>query len=68
LLLGSFAHRPSRWDLFDAAGRFLGTTDLPRGFAPLRVRGHRVAGVLRSPGAADRLLVLSVLPPGDPAR
>lgn len=67
-LLGSSADRPSRWDLFDAAGRFLGTTDLPPGFAPLRLRGTRVAGVLRARGSADRLLVLGIVPPADTAR
>jgi hypothetical protein len=67
-LLASSADRPSRWDLFDAAGHFLGTTDLPRGFAPLRLLGTRVAGVLRARGSADRLLVLGVVPPADTAR
>ncbi len=36
-----------RMDLFDAEGRFLGTTELPPRFRPIIVRGMRVTGVMR---------------------
>lgn len=37
----------SRWDVFDAQGRFLATVDLPRRFVPMDARGLEVTGVLR---------------------
>lgn len=39
--------RPSRWDLFDADGRFLGTAELSPKFQPLYVDGPTVTGVRR---------------------
>jgi hypothetical protein len=37
----------SRWDMFDAEGRFLTTIELPRRFVPMHLRGMNVTGVER---------------------
>jgi hypothetical protein len=39
--------RSTRWDLFDADGRFLGSVALPRTFNPMHVTERSVTGVLK---------------------
>jgi len=35
------------WDVFDAAGRYLGVITMPRRFSPRTIRGDRIYGVWR---------------------
>ena len=55
--------RPTRWDLFDADGRFLSSVDLPASFRPLAVRGTDVAGVLRDDLDVEYVVVYRVSRP-----
>jgi hypothetical protein len=41
------ARRPTRWERFDADGRYLGAVMLPARFQPRHYDGRRVTGVLR---------------------
>ncbi len=44
---GPSAQRVSKWDVFDPAGRLLGTVTLPPGFSPRAVGEDWVLGILR---------------------
>ena len=46
-MFGRAAPRPSRWDLFDADGIYLGTADVDARFTPMAVRGAEVTGVYK---------------------
>ncbi len=37
----------SEWDVFDAAGRYLGVVEMPHRFTPRLIRGERIYGVWR---------------------
>lgn len=56
---------PTRWDLFDPDGRFLGTVDLPLGFEPTAVEGVEVTGIVENELGVQSVVQYRVVPPGD---
>jgi hypothetical protein len=59
---GEDAPRSSRWDFFDAAGRFLTTVNFTLEFAPLAVRGNEVTGVFRDEMDVEHVVTLRIEP------
>ena len=54
--------RPTRWDLYDAAGQFLATVDLDARFSPMAVRGTTVTGVLKDELDVEYIVSYAVSP------
>lgn len=56
---------PSRWDLFDPDGRFLGTVELPLAFEPTAVEGLEVVGVVEDELGVQSVVRYRAVPPDD---
>ncbi|HEX6694664.1 MAG TPA: 6-bladed beta-propeller [Longimicrobiales bacterium] len=53
---------PTRWDLFDGSGAYLGTTDLPIGFRPMNVADDgNITGVYRDEDDVEYVVTYQVL-------
>ena len=50
----------STWDVFDAAGRFLGSLEMPHRFQPVRFRDDRIYGIWRDDLDVQYVLILTV--------
>jgi hypothetical protein len=61
-LRGHAGPRPSRWELFDAEGRFLSTVELPPRFYPVWVDGPSVTGIRRDDLEVEYVVTLRAQP------
>jgi len=64
LWVGAYAHPsriPSRWDVIDADGVWLGAVEMPGGFEPVQVGGDWILGLSRDEYDAERVELRSLI-------
>jgi len=64
LWVGAYAYPskiPSRWDVFDSEGAWLGSVEMPEGFRPLQVGGDWILGLSRDEFDVERVELRALL-------